>query len=55
MGYYDHYPQVEISKPICLIGFMGSEVHSVAYFISSMTGLPYVELDKLVEHEVGMI
>ena len=33
---------------------MGSEVHSIGYFISSMTGLSYVELDKLVEHEVGM-
>ena len=54
MGYYDPYPQVEITQPVCLIGFMGSDVHSVGYFISSMTGLPYVEIDKLVEHEVGM-
>ena len=54
VGYYDPYPQVRLAKPICLVGFMGSETHSVGYFVSSMTGLPYVELDKLIEHEVGM-
>ena len=54
MGYYDPYPQVRLAKPLCLVGFMGSEAHSVGYFISSMTGLSYVELDKLIEHDVGM-
>lgn len=54
MGYYDPYPQVSLTRPHCLVGFMGSEVHHTTYFLSSMTGVPYVELDKRVEHEVGM-
>ena len=54
MGYYDPYPLVYLDRPVCLIGFMGSEVHSIGYFISTLTGIPFVELDKLVEHDVGM-
>ena len=54
MGYYDPYPLIYLDQPLCLIGFMGSDVHSVAYFLSSLSGVPFVELDKLVEHEVGM-
>ena len=54
MGYYDHHSQIILAKPLCLVGFTGAEVHSVGYFISGMTGIPYVELDKLVEHDVGM-
>ena len=54
MGYYDPYPLIDLQKPVCLIGFMGCEVHSIVYFISSLTGLPYLELDKQVEHAVGM-
>ena len=54
MGYYDPYPQVILGKPVCLIGFMGSEVHHITYFLSSMTGIPFIELDKLIEHDVGM-
>lgn len=54
MGYYDPYPLIHLERPLCLIGFMGSDVHSISYFLASMTGLPFTEVDKLVEHEVGM-
>lgn len=53
MGYYDPYPQVSLERPLCLIGAAGSEAHSVGYWISSMTGLSYIEIDKLIEHEMG--
>ena len=53
MGYYDPYPSHQLEKPLCLVGFMGSEIHMVGYFLSSMTGLPFIELDKWIEHEVG--
>lgn len=33
---------------------MGSDVHIVSYFLSTLSGVPFVELDKLIEHEVGM-
>ena len=54
MSYYDPYPQEMLEQAICLIGFMGCEIHSIAYFLSSLTGYPFVEVDKLVEHEKGM-
>lgn len=54
MSYYDPYPQDMLEQAICLIGFMGCEIHSIAYFLSSLTGYPFVEVDKLVEHEKGM-
>lgn len=54
MGYYDYEPQVLLTRPLCLVGFMGSEVHSIGYFLSSMSGVPFVDVDKLVEHEAGM-
>ena len=54
MAYYDPYPLVTLDQPICLIGFMGCDVHSIGYFIASLTGLSFVEIDKLIEHEVGM-
>ena len=53
MGYYDPYPQKSLKQPLCLVGCSGAEVHSIAYWISGLTGLPYIEVDKLVEHEVG--
>lgn len=54
MSYYDPYPQEMLDQAISLIGFMGCEIHSIAYFMSSLTGYPFVEVDKLVEHEKGM-
>lgn len=54
MAYYDPYPLVNLDKPLCLVGFMGCDIHSIGYFIASLTGLPFVEVDKLIEHEVGM-
>ena len=53
MGYYDPYPTHQLEKPLCLVGFMGAEIHTVGYFLSSMTGLPFIELDKWIEHESG--
>ena len=53
MGYYDPYPQVSLERPLCIIGAAGSDAHSVGYWISSMTGLSYIEVDKLIEHEMG--
>ena len=54
MSYYDPYPQDMLEQPLCLVGFMGCEIHSIAYFMSSLTGYPFVEVDKLVEHQKGM-
>jgi shikimate kinase len=51
--YYGHHPSHTLKRPLCLIGMMGSEANVVAYQLSSLTGLPLIELDAKVEHEAG--
>ena len=53
MGYYDPYPTHYLKAPLCLIGCVGSDIHKVGYFLSSMTGIPFIELTKKVEHYMG--
>lgn len=53
MGYYDHHALVTIDKPVSLIGFSGAGVHRATYFLSSMTGLPFTDVDRQVEHLAG--
>lgn len=52
-GYYDPEPSLPLKQPICIIGFMGSESHTVAALLSSLTGQPLIDLDDWVEHEAG--
>lgn len=53
MGYYDHHALVTIDKPVSLIGFSGAGVHRATYFLSSMTGLPFTDIDRQIEHFAG--
>jgi len=52
-GYYDPEPALPLERPLCLIGFLGSESSSVAALLSSLTGQPLIDLDDWVEHEAG--
>jgi shikimate kinase len=49
-----HSPvQLKQSQHISLIGFSGSQVHQVAAFLSSMTGITLIEVDQWVSHRAG--
>lgn len=52
-GYYDPYPYPPLSAPLCVIGMAGSEAHTVAYQLASMTGQSLIELDARVAHQAG--
>lgn len=52
-GYYDPYPQVALERPVALIGFFGAQVEQVAYQLSARTGVPFLSLDRWMEHRVG--
>ena len=39
---------------IALIGFMGSGKTSVGEALAAMTGMPFMDVDRLVEREEGM-
>ncbi|MBT6179371.1 MAG: hypothetical protein HOI23_19160 [Deltaproteobacteria bacterium] len=53
MGYYDHYATHSIDQPIVLLGPPWSGAVSSAAWIASITGIRFVDLDRLVEHRLG--
>jgi len=54
MDYYDYGPRVALERPIVLTGFMGAGVSHTGHALSSVLGLPYIELDRRIEHHAGM-
>jgi shikimate kinase len=51
--YYAYSPTVVLEQPIAIIGFAGARVSVIAAAIVSLTGLPLIDLDRWIEHEVG--
>lgn len=52
-GYYDYYPTHQLYRPLVLVGFVNAINRKVAHHLSSVSGLPAVHLDDLVQHELG--
>ena len=40
--------------PVFLIGYMGSGKSTIGYELSKIMGLPFLDLDLLIEEEIGM-
>ncbi len=53
-GYYDYHATVILERPVLLIGFAGAAYRQVGRDTSSLTGLPFVDVDQWVEHEAGL-
>lgn len=53
-GYYDYGPQIELARPTVVIGYLSDFTRAVTYRTSSLLGLPYYDVDRLVEHEAAM-
>jgi shikimate kinase len=53
-GYYDYSPQIELSRPTVIISYLSSYTRAVAYRASSLLGLRFFDIDRLVEHEAAM-
>lgn len=51
--YYDPHPTVAVSRPLVLVGCFGAGASQVAYALCARTGLPFVDLDRVVEHAAG--
>jgi len=51
--YYDPYPRWRIRKTAIVAGQLGCGAPAVARHVAARTGLPFVEIDRLVEHEAG--
>ena len=52
-GYYDPVVLQVLDKPIALCGVWGACVPEVAAHVSSYTGIPFVDLERHMEHEHG--
>jgi shikimate kinase len=50
VDYYGHHPVVALERPVALIGFSGAGVHKAGWFLASLTGLPFSDLDRKIEH-----
>jgi len=51
--YYNYAPTVVLSRPVALIGFMGARVPLTGVNLATITGLPFIDLDRQVEHAAG--
>lgn len=55
--YYSDYPDAvqvpSLERPLVLAGPPGIGVGSVGAALCSLTGWPYVEVERVIEHEVG--
>ncbi|MGB5392229.1 MAG: shikimate kinase [Thermoanaerobaculia bacterium] len=52
--YYEYGPQVQLSGPIVVSGYLADFTRSVTYRASAHLGLTYYDIDRLVEHEAAM-
>ena len=52
--YYDYHPPRIPEIPIALVGFFGSGHLNVGRSMAARTALPYIELDRHIEHDAGM-
>jgi shikimate kinase len=52
-GYYDYHPTHQLHRPLALVGFVNAVTRKVAHELSSISGLPAIHIDDLVQHELG--
>ena len=51
--YYSHQPRFVLSQPIVLTGTFHSDVRRVAHYLAGQCGLPLLDIDDIVSHELG--
>lgn len=51
--YYSPHPRLVLSRPILVAGQIGCGARMVGRTLAARTGLPFVEVDRRIEHEVG--
>jgi XRE family aerobic/anaerobic benzoate catabolism transcriptional regulator len=51
--YYEPYPRWRISRAVVVAGQLGCGAAAIARNVAARTGLPFVDLDRSIEHEAG--
>lgn len=52
-GYYDHAPLVSMELPLVITSPLREFTRAVSYRTASLLGLPFHDVDRLIEHRVG--
>jgi len=52
-GYYSYDPTLVLKRPIAIAGPLGAGTQIVGAYLSQRTGLPFVDLDRGIEHLAG--
>jgi len=52
-GYYDYHPTHQLHKPLALAGLVNALTRKVVHHLSSVSGLPAIHLDDLIQHQFG--
>ena len=52
-AYYSPHPRWTLVRPLVLAGPLGTGTRAIARAIVGRTGLPFVDVDRRIEHEVG--
>lgn len=50
-GYYSYDPTLFLAKPIAIAGPLGAGTAIVGAYLTQRTGLPFIDLDRWVEHQ----
>ena len=52
--YYSPHPTMVLKRPLAICGFWGARVPETAIRISCVTGIPVVDIERGLEHHLGM-
>ena len=51
--YYAHHSPYTLEKPLTVCAFLGGKCGAVAQSITALSGLPLVDIDRMLEHRLG--
>lgn len=51
--YYDFAPMLHLPRPIALGGLLSADARHLGHRLSAVTGLPFHDVDRVVEHRAG--
>ncbi len=52
-GYYDPHPLVVLGRHLAIIGLLATETRAVGRRVAALSGLPFYDLDRAIEHQEG--
>jgi shikimate kinase len=52
--YYDYGPRLHLERPTAVMSYVSDFTRSAVYRASALLGLPYRDIERLLEHKTGM-